>query len=188
MYCRKCGKQIDYDAPLCKECEQVENYFKSEEEKPAQTATPVDSSYSPTLPEYGYNPNYSSAQNYEPAKEKPKGSRTEGLGGAIASAILGEVAFVLSIFALVFAELTAGFEYSSTSYMGGVTKVFIILTLIAMAFSIFLGIKSIVRFARAKRENRLKPIATLICGIAGVAMNAVALLYLFLSVVLVTLI
>ena len=31
MYCRKCGKFIDYDAECCKECEELENYFEDKE-------------------------------------------------------------------------------------------------------------------------------------------------------------
>ncbi len=74
MYCRKCGKFIDYDAEYCIECRQVE-----EQARQANVVPPVQ----PTYP-------------------IDNGSVTTGLGKAIASATLSFFGYVFSLLAFIF--------------------------------------------------------------------------------------
>lgn len=182
MYCRKCGKQIDYDAPLCKECEQAEQDFGGQMED-AQTAdTPTrDEQYPMAAPAV--------QEDSAPAQEQPKGSRKEGLGASIASAVLGVSSFVMNVIALLFADLQM--IISPSLHQGHpypVIDPFAIFFLIAgvatMIPAIILGVKSMLCFFKAKREGRLKPIATLICGISGIVMSGISILYAFLTLLM----
>ena len=165
MYCRKCGKQIDYDAHLCKECqEEVINASLVEKETVVKAPEKVV------------------------VVQKPAsvGSRMEGFGGALTSTILGVVAFILAYVALIF--LIAGFNggyYDGLEggvYFSGIFSVgvfFMILALVLGIVSLVLGIKAIKRFRRQSREGKVKPIATLILGIAGVGWSGLALFFVF---------
>ncbi len=165
MYCRKCGKEIFYDAPICKECEEAELFFNFNEQ-------PI---------------------NFE---QEPVGDRKEGFGKALTATILGALAFFISAIAFgVFSVLVE--EYYSTSYyydataIGSIVAVGVVFSLIATGLAIpalILGIKSIKVFKLAVNEGRVKPIATLILGIVGVATSALAFLYVLLNLSLCALI
>ena len=156
MYCSKCGKQIDYDAPICKECETQQNLNEN--------ILPVENKETP----------YNTA-----VATSTVGNRMEGFKGALASAILGLSSLVFrfvslllimqrSIVYLIFAI------FSQADVLGELTQRFIIFDLISIAVtlamsipSLIFGIKGIICFHRAKTEGRIKPIATLVCSIVG---------------------
>ena len=132
MFCRKCGKQIDYDAPICKECEEAEKAFLS--------STPT-------------------------SLTEPVGDKREGFGGALTATIFGSIAAFIAMIAFGLMEQEEGISF--------------ILTFVVIALSIpalILGIKGMKCFFRAKNAGRIKPIATLVCGIIGLAMSVTALL------------
>ncbi len=86
MFCTKCGKKIDYDAIVCNECANGNTFFVNEENSKADTS-------------YLTYQDDNNVEFQEPmtVAKRPKGSRTEGLGGAIGSVIFG---FFGSIFSL----------------------------------------------------------------------------------------
>lgn len=164
MYCRKCGKEIFYDAPICKECEEAELFFNFNEQ-------PI---------------------NFQ---QEPVGDRKEGFGKALTATILGVIAVFIS--AIAFGVVTALIEqytanyYYDTTAIGSIVAVGVVFSLIAVGLSIpslILGIKSIKVFKLAVNEGRVKPIATLVLGIVGVATSALAFLYVLLSLSLCALI
>ena len=76
MYCRKCGKEIDYDAEYCLECEGREK----------EVVQPVY---------------YEQPQQPQASVSEPNGpGRTEGIGRAITASVLSVVAFMLSAIAI----------------------------------------------------------------------------------------
>ena len=56
MYCRKCGKWMDYEADICVDCQQNEELFKVENEETAQQTEQNK--------QYGYFMNNSAQQPY----------------------------------------------------------------------------------------------------------------------------
>ena len=164
MYCRKCGKQMDYDAPVCKECEEMANFFGN--------GAPI----APT-----------------PEKPAPVGSRMEGFGKALTSTIIGVVSFIVVLIAMVLitAAITEDavydsyygyyYSYSNASSMVGVCTALSLICCGAVVVALIFGIQSIKCFIAAKRSGAVKPIATLILGIVGVVMSALTFLYALLT-------
>ena len=156
MYCRNCGKEIDYVAPICKECEEKERLLrglaasKAQAEKPAQT-----------------------------------GDRKEGFSKALASTIIGAVAFFISMVVMVMLLAAAEeFQYYDVSGITTTCTVLSVLTLGGSIPALIFGIKSIKCFINAKNEGRIKPIPTLVCGIVGVVLSGLTILYSLLAFVL----
>ena len=159
MYCRKCGRRIDYDALICRECEE-EQRRSAESQQVEQT---VNASVRPA----------------------PVGNRKEGFGKALASTIMGSVSFFVFIIALVVMSVASALYISSTTYYGtsgytaGMLIGFVLLfaSLGVSIVSLIFGIQSIKCFVKAKNEGRAKPVATLVCGIVGIVMSAFTLMY-----------
>ena len=161
MYCRRCGKEIDYDAEYCIECSNMAR----------EKAQPVEETYyqEPQQETYYQAPqqNYYQPQSYDYTTQKPANtpSRTAGLGKGITGAIF---AFIALIFASVSAEMML--------YEDGIA---LVLAILGIGFSIpalVCGKGAISIFKLACRNNHPRPIPTLICGIFGVAMGATSLL------------
>ena len=111
MYCRKCGKFIDYDAECCKECEELENYFEDKEafaptwqEEPQEEQKPYtpptnnspfehssSSMYSNPYSQPSYSQPYSQPSYSQPSYSQPVGDKKEGFGKALASTILSTI-------------------------------------------------------------------------------------------------
>ena len=143
MYCRRCGKEIDYDAEYCIECEGRDK----------EVVQPV---YEPVV--------------VEPTNEANVPGRSEGIGKAITSTVLGFVSFLL-------AAISIGVVYDSIG-------VFIMMFIASIPFAIVSmvnGRKSIKVFQNAVTNRYPKPIATLVCGISGLCLGAFALTYLFIG-------
>lgn len=163
MYCRKCGKQIDYDAPVCKECAEAEFFQNYGQPAPGADTT------RPTPAPVG------------------NGSVRAGFGGALTSTILGSVAFILGI--VVMSMIAATVEYGY--YDASLITAGYVLTVMVMGMAIpalILGIKGIKTFTYAKNHGHVKPIPSLVLGIAGLSAGAFSILYAFLSFVLCSLI
>ena len=162
MYCKKCGKKLDYDGDLCEECRNRELVY-GDEQKKAETET-TSTAYDPfDDPPIGANPSrgYNNAA-YVPETEN--GDRMHGFGKALAAAILGDLAAAFSyigIYVCLFSVALGVLTVLAT----------IAMSVIALVF----GIQSIKTFIADKNAGRVKPIATLVCGIAGVATAAIAL-------------
>lgn len=164
MYCRKCGKQIDYDADFCHECARQELYESlngTAEEKSDQT----------TL----------TASN--------EGSIKTGLGKAIASAILSvaSIIFVMIAYIASLGAIVAYEEGFDSVALTGVAVNFSLLTVAAAVIALIFGIKSIICFRTEKKAGRKKPIPTLIMGISSLAVVAYDVLFLFITLLLLAL-
>lgn len=93
----------------------------------------------------------------------------EGRGAAIAAVILSAIGLILSIAALVTLPIT-----------GSGAILFLFASGLACAvISIINGIRGISAFRLAGRKNAVRPVASLVCGIVSLNLNAVALIYWF---------
>lgn len=156
MYCRKCGKEINYDAEICVECQQNEELFNKAEEAPvAQPVQPV----------------------CEAVPEK-KGSVMKGFGLALASVIVSifGLAFFYGII-IGFAEVLEDFDEATMYLEIGPSVYFLYIIGLAMTiFSLVGGIISMTVFFKAKKNGETKPIPALIMGIVSVVEAAASLL------------
>ncbi|MBR7185895.1 MAG: hypothetical protein IKD43_00110 [Clostridia bacterium] len=116
------------------------------------------------------------AINLQPQRQVVAGSRKEGLKGAIIATILSIVAMIACIFAFYFVYVTI-----LVIGLGGTTEILFIslgICLIGLGFAIpalIFAIKAIRCYVKAKKEERIKPVATLVCGIISLVMSAIAL-------------
>ncbi len=169
MYqCRKCGKQLTYEAEYCSKC----------------------------LEEINASKKASSSGEIKPKKQK--GRVMDGFGPALTGTILGGIGFslILISFFVVAAAVSAVIApndqikllqfmnpevnyitrdvYQNLQVGAWLSWVFGLILIIP---SLILGIKSIMCFVNAKRKNRKKPIPALIIGIETVVGVAFALIY-----------
>ena len=175
MYCRKCGKQIDYDSENCKECQEMETFFSAPEIEPKfEVREEPRPQY--TQPQYAYT---------QPRQPLP-GNKKEGFGKALTSTILGSIGIVVALIAYVCLLAAMDYDYYYDYYyydsyyyesMISVGVIFMLMSLGLAIPSLILGIKSMSCFFKQKREGKVKPVATLVLGIVGVATSALALLY-----------
>jgi hypothetical protein len=114
----------------------------------------------------------------EPVAEiiEQKGSRTTGLPKAIASGCL-------TIGSIIFIYIALFFSLVSLGAMLVFTVMSIAMGIIAIVF----GAKSIATFKRESRENRIKPIPTLIIGIASLATSSILVFVFFFAFFITTL-
>lgn len=114
-----------------------------------------------------------------PVAPADPGTRMDGFPKALVSVILGVVSFIFAIvtYVLMSAFIAGGLGVAFPIIFG-------ILTVGGIVVSVIFGVKSIVKFVDSKRRGKVKPIATLVCGIVGCASSALAVLYLFLAVIL----
>lgn len=104
-----------------------------------------------------------------PEKPVDRGSRMDGFPKALASTIVSAAVFIIMIVCFVLSAVDGSVAF----YILG-----IMISLGGSIVSIIFGVKSIVTFANNAKQGKLKPIATLICGIVGCAMSGIDLLYL----------
>jgi len=173
MYCTKCGKQIDYDALVCKECceKEREALLSSTETETAEEKAQAYYSPVPTAPAASNeSASYAAADNGEMYPDPD--NRMFGFGKALTATILGFVGFLFSYIGLIF-----------TAIIPAVGIVFFVISAAPSIISVIFGISSIKCFARRK-SHCAKPIATLILGIAGLAQGAFACFFLFIILAL----
>ncbi len=157
MYCSKCGKKIDYDSPVCRECEEAEKsfskkFFKDDEFFTNKAESPSENSY-PSSP--------------QPSSKQPS-TRLEGFGVALTATILG------------FRALVNFFKYANATSTG-LEYLFLMLGIGLAIPALILGIKSIKVYRRVKKQGGVNPIATLVLGIVGLVFGALVLLILAVS-------
>ena len=151
MYCRKCGKQIDYDAEFCKECQGQGGYFLSFQPEP------------PVL------------------KGSKKDGLVKGILSIIFGVIAFLFVVLFYLLAWKMRENTsadADFEEAvATGFLIFFLAILCGVPALAHAIPAFvLGILSLKCFFRAKREGRIKPVNTLTLGSIGLAFSLVAIL------------
>lgn len=159
-YCSRCGKQINYDSPICAECvEQLRAEKAAEEAAEAVTEEVRESETAGenVAPETAAEQPREQLPRYSAA---PSGSPVmRGFGNGLASAILGFVAYIFGFLAIAtLAEMGNG----------GL----LLLALPATVVSIVLGICAIRTFASS--TARPKPIPALVLGISGVSLGGIS--------------
>ena len=190
MYCTKCGKQIDYDSPICKECvdemaasaapvEAVEPAIEqnvieqSEIEQPVQTELQPGESVEVAPATY-------TAQPTPPPTVYPSAGganlRMRGFGKALTSTILGFIGYFFSVFTMAMLAT----EDPDVAIAGGV---FFVMSLPLTIIPLIFGLKSIGLF-KSTPAGMPKPIATLILGIVGLFFAALSLLFLSLALII----
>ena len=197
MYCRKCGKFIDYDADYCDEC------IKAEQDsaitgKPVEPVQPAQPNYQqPPYPNYqqpAYNqqqgnyyppynaqgePNYYDYGNQAP-QQNNQAMKKNGFGKALTATILGGIAFVIAyaILMSIYGELISFIDYGSSYYIDFVAEALtgFILTLPAAIIALVFGTKSIKTFKSTLANYKVKPIPTLILGIVGTVTGATTII------------
>ena len=157
MYCKKCGKEIAYDAEYCNECL----------ESAAATAAAEPSVVSaPTVTE---------------------GDRKTGFKKALIGMILGVIGmfitYIVTVFIAAFhmeilTKLESGSNYIvNEGFSIGVGVVCILFAIIGFALcipAVIFGIQSILTFVKEAKAGRVKPIVTLIFGCVSVAASVIA--------------
>ena len=191
MYCTKCGKQIDYDSPICKECvdemaaaaaptEAVEPTIElpvieqSEVEQPEQTELQPGESVEVAPITYTAEPAAQPAA--QPAANATL--RMRGFGKALTSTILGFVGYIFAAFTM--GMLGAAMEDSDMAIAG---VVFFVMSLPLTIIPFVFALKSIGLF-KSTPSWMPKPIATLILGIVGLSFAALSMLMLFFAFVM----
>lgn len=157
MYCRRCGKKMEYDGDICNECNSFDSFFEAPKQE---------------TPQVTYTQNtYSQSSYSQPSKPAQRGSVMEGFKKALAATIMSTFAYV---FVLIASEIiTASGSYDE---MLGTIPLFII-TLGLSIPSLIMGISSIKLFKEQKELGRVKPIPALILGINAVVNSAFGLLF-----------
>lgn len=171
MYCKNCGKEIE-TGEYCLDCkpEQVEQ--TAEQQVVANSEPKTYEFYGKTV--------------------EVKPDTSVGRGGAIAATILGAIAYFFSMFAYGFAmggvESLTEFGYSYVTEIASVIVapciVISIIALIMGVIALVKGIGSIKTFKSA--EKGAKPVATLILGIIGTVFAAMTLLFVLLTILMLT--
>ena len=188
MYCRKCGKFIDYDADYCDEC------VKAEQDS-AVTGEPVTP---PTVESTFYQqPNQQPYNNYynpygqqvpptyydytnQNQQQNNQAMKKNGFGKALTATILGGIGFFIAYIILmsIYSELMNYINYDSYYYMDFVAEGLtgFILTLPAGIISLVFGTKSINTFKSTVAKYKVKPVPTLILGIVGTVAGATTII------------
>lgn len=164
MHCSRCGKEINYEATVCLECEAQANMNSS-----FYNAEPAQPTYQ--QPVY-QQPMYQQPVYAQPMMQGGANPRMYGFGGALTSTILSVISWVFWMFSMLGVY---------GMFVGG-GALFIIMTVITWGLctaSIVLGAISIKKFNEARRNGQPAPIATLILGISGLADGALAALFSF---------
>lgn len=161
MYCRKCGKFIDYDAEVCVDCQKelLELYGEPKTqaeavEKGTPIAQPVQQSYVATTCEQAH-------VNFNTSKET---GRTDGLAKGI-------VSLILSNFALMFTFAMLDVLSNPLGYVAA----YYILALGFTIPSFCLGLSAVKQLGKNCSEHKAKPVATFVLGLIGFVFAALCL-------------
>ena len=163
MYCSKCGKQIDYDAPICLECTAM-IAMQSREEKKQDDIT------LPTVNPAPIRPTEQETPKTEEAPKPSRGKRTAGLVKAILANVSPYAGYFIFIFAL-------SFTFSTAIESVGVLGIGFVLFIASCVVGVIFGIQSIKRFTRARKLGDPAPIPTLILGIYALVMILLLVIY-----------
>ena len=190
MYCTKCGKQIDYDSPICKECvdemaasaapvEAVEPAVEQNVIEQSEIEQPVQTELQPGESVEVAPATYTAQPTPPPAVYPSAGGanlRMRGFGKALTSTILGFIGYFFSVFTMAMLAT----EDPDVAIAGGV---FFVLSLPLTIIPLIFGLKSIGLF-KSTPAGMPKPIATLILGIVGLFFAALSMLMLFFAFVM----
>ena len=129
MYCKYCGTYVEGESDVCPNCKSKENLNNN---------ALIDNT-----------PTYTEQEKYN--------DRRAGLGGAIASCVMGFVGYIIAIMACIFSVT-----------IPGIGILFIITCITLGVISLVKGIASVQLFKANCKLKKSKPIATLVVGIHGI--------------------
>ncbi len=165
MFCNKCGKFIDYDSIVCNECAQ--QYYKNNVSSSTNTyyhandTCGLDSNKVESEKVQTYNVEQ---VPITPIQNQPN-SRMLGFGKALISAILPEIALILSSVCIFSFALTI---QTNSSYI----RIPMSMLMISGAFAVnivamVLSSQSILLVRKTVANGGVRPVATQILGIVG---------------------
>ena len=185
MYCTKCGKQIDYDSPICKEC--VDEMAVAA--APAETLEPEaeQSVIEQTELQPGESAEVAPANLVVESAPSPVAQptagggnpRMRGFGKALAGCIVGFVATIISVVVYMVGMVTVLSAYeggADIARMAAILVFFEILSIVPAIIAVVMGVRS-VKFFKATPRELPKPIATLVVGIHAIFFGGFAILY-----------
>ena len=163
MYCRKCGKWIDYEAEICAECQQQENAQAAEQ---------------PTVTYPSAQPMQPSFYGVELPAAQKKGSRMKKFGLALAAVIVAQ--FALGFFLGIIIGIEEALSGYNSSYMYVVVDesmyALYIIGFACAIFSIIGGLVSVCSGFGAKKKGEVTPIPAIILGFVALAETLLTLL------------
>ena len=176
MFCTNCGKQINYDSPVCVECARAaEEQAKAGWQNGAQNGAYQQNSGNGYGNYYSFEPinpdifgtqnanSYGNTYGTSYGMQPKNGSVKKGLGRSIVAAVLAQVS---AMFATAFLEV----EFA-------VMLLGILFTALPCAIvSLCLGVASIKCFREARAKGEVLPIPTLIIGIYATVNAGAALM------------
>ena len=182
MYCRKCGKFIEYEGDMCRECLAKQDPY----EEIVVVPTSVQQ-ITTTQPQNVVQPVVNVPRRVC-TNVDANTNRRLGLGKAIASTVMSNIGSLIISFAELLVEDSISFldgTIAVTNLEQAVSanifsSIFMMIFALGLAIpSLIMGIQSILTFARAKRGGGVVPVATLVLGIIGLATAASVLLTAF---------
>ncbi len=203
MYCRNCGKKLDTEAEFCNECLAKFDDFGDDGEEISESKSEVeqtitDSTYSYSSPATYQSENITQTQN--------EGSIMAGFGLSLTGSILSAFGIMLVLFSFIFTVVAGSSEIIAANLieqmealypesvfitqetydvMIGMSWFLWVLSLGLTIPSLIFGIKSIKRFAQARREGlRKKPIPAFALGIETTAVAGFCLFYALLTLLM----
>ena len=176
MFCTRCGKQIDYDQPVCNECLQELLQGEQAKAQPQPQPTYEQPTYQQAQPTY-QQPVYQQPQpayNYAPAapvaEEKPVVVKNgkKAFGKALTSTILGSIGLLAMfiIFVMALDEMSYSYYYYYFDPAPYIGCIFVFLA--PVIISIIFGAKSLGKSKTVSPEGRVsKHIPSFILGLVG---------------------
>ncbi len=182
MYCRKCGKFIEYDGEFCKDCIATNNPFEEDKEIVYNIADKQEKR--DIVFESAKTTENEIVGNASSNSDRVNKSRMFGFGKALTSLILAVVAISISEIAstLLFNAMLylEDYEVADPIYAFWTDCIMVfVLAVIILGLSIpsiVLASKSIRAFIRVKHSGGVPPIVTLVLGIIGLALAVIAVL------------
>lgn len=194
MYCKKCGKQIDTNEDYCFECQRDNLIFGSQIQQPGTEETKQEAPVQTTVVPVQTQP---SAQNYQTALQP---SYSKKFGRALASTIIGVIAYILGFCAFIFAYFKIGdsifsdilncsYDFDTFSDVAEVfytfSKGFTVVSAIMAVIGLVFGICSISHFKKIKKSYGVKIVPTLVLGIVGTVWSGLTLYFNFMTVIVI---
>ncbi len=164
MYCTRCGKQIDYDAVICRECQK--ELIKQEGVLENQSARETVLTKPQNKP------------------VKLSGKVTDDIGFGAVTLLMSVVAIILAIFAIYFFDKSIVRPskplFSSDDLNQAYRTLAIIFTLFSICvglLSLLPGVKSIKLFASARNRGCVRPVPGFVLGITGISILPTTLIF-----------
>ena len=158
MYCKNCGKEIDYEADLCKECESKLSSEVKVDEKPVDNGS------------------------------QKTGFKIALIGAILCAVAYFLSIFATTYITTLIEELKAlGITHISGTDDAGLIFIGLIPAIISIPLSIVsivFGAKSIGVFKAEKNAGRVKPIPALVMGIVSVVLSSICLFLSSLAILL----